>query len=260
MSNKTRSRAKDVFFALLGDRPVAYHPMLAHVLGGVKEALFVSQLLYWHDRGKLPDGWIWKTRREWTEETGLSRREIEGARKRLVAKGVLEEKLQGIPATLHYRLDLDRLYELTEEWLACKLDCTKRANLIAQNVQTKIAQNVQTISEITTEITTESTAAAAAEKRVASSEPGFGQVYQAYIDTFGSLMSSLQYERFKDLWEEYPEPEIHAVAREEMRKGMMRKKNPVAPNLTYYAKCLETELKRNWVVVEEDENENSSKA
>jgi len=88
-------------------------------------------------------------------------------------------------------------------------------------------------------------------------DDGFRLVYQAYISTFGSLMSPLQYERFKDLWEEYPEAEIHEVAREEMRKAMMRKENPVAPNLNYYAKCLQTETLRNWVIIEEDADENS---
>ena len=116
MSKKQRSNAKEIFFALLGDRPIAYHPMIAHVLGDVKQALFTCQLLYWHDKGKLPDGWIWKTQQEWTEETGLSRYEQQTARRHLVEKGVLQEKLRNVPATLHYRLDLDRLYELTEDW------------------------------------------------------------------------------------------------------------------------------------------------
>ena len=250
MSKKVRSHAKEVFFALLGDRPVAYHPMIAHVLGSVKEALFVSQLLYWHDKGKLPDGWIWKTREEWTEETGLSRREIEGARKRLVAKGVLEEKLKGIPATLHYRLNLDRLYELTEEWTACKLDCTKRANLIAPNVQTKIAPNVQTISESTTETSPEITAAAAPEKQNSFSEEeqqqqpkldiNFGTALKAYQDRFGPLGSSHLYDKFQMLWDEHPRLKTHQYARKEMYRAMMRKESHVRPNLAYYAQCLAT--------------------
>jgi hypothetical protein len=116
MSKQGRGKARDVFFALLGDRPVAYHPMIARVLGDVKQALFVCQLLYWHDKGKLPEGWIWKKQDDWTEETGLSRYEQETARKHLKAKGVLEEDLRGIPATLHYKLNLDRLYELVEAY------------------------------------------------------------------------------------------------------------------------------------------------
>ncbi|RLC33283.1 hypothetical protein DRH14_05155 [Candidatus Shapirobacteria bacterium] len=112
------SKEAQALLKLLGDRPVAYHPQLARILGGVKEALFVSQMLYWQGKGRIPDGWIWKTRAEWTEETGLSRWEQETARKNLCRLGVLEEKRQGIPAKLYYRLNLERLHEL----IVAKLD------------------------------------------------------------------------------------------------------------------------------------------
>lgn len=250
MSKVKRSYAKEMFFALLSDRPVAYHPMIAHILGGVKEALFVCQLLYWHDKGKLLDGWIWKTQREWTEETGLSRYEQEGARKRLIEKGVLEEKLKGIPATLHYRLDLDCLYELTEEWHRHKLDCGKPANLIAENPHTKIVENPHTISESTTESTPEITTAAAAEKQSAFSEEkqqqqpkldvNFGTALKDYQNSFGPLGSQHLFEKFQMLWDEHPTLEVHKYARKEMYQAMMRDGSHVRPNLGYYAQCLAT--------------------
>ena len=46
---------KSALIELLGDRPVAYHPMLAKRLGSVKAALFLSQLLYWHGKGRHGD-------------------------------------------------------------------------------------------------------------------------------------------------------------------------------------------------------------
>lgn len=162
MAKSTRGREREVILALLGDKPVAFHPMLAHVLGGVKMALFVSQLLYWHDKGQSPEGWIWKTQAEFEEETGLSRREQETARKHLCALGVLEEKLSGIPARLHYRLNTDRLLDLISEKVGQqngtnppdkdaqtdKQDCTNAPN--------KIVQTVQSITENTTESITSS--------------------------------------------------------------------------------------------------------
>ncbi|MFH1628684.1 MAG: hypothetical protein ABIE47_08170 [Pseudomonadota bacterium] len=39
-------------------------------------ALFLSQLLYWSDKGKSEDGWIYKTYREWQEETCLTEYQI----------------------------------------------------------------------------------------------------------------------------------------------------------------------------------------
>ena len=152
MSKKQRGHAKGIFLTLLGDRPVAYHPMIAHVLGDVKQALFICQLFYWHDKGKLSDGWIWKTQDDWTEETGLSRYEQQTARKHLVEKGVLQEKLKGIPATLHYRLDLDRLFELVENWYTEKQDSKVAANLIAETPQTS-SQGSHILSQRLPEIT-----------------------------------------------------------------------------------------------------------
>jgi hypothetical protein len=111
----TRSDTANALIALLQDRPVAYHPMLAKILGGVKQAIFVSQLLYWHGKGIRPDGFIWKTREEFQEETGLTRYEQETARKHLRDLGVLEEKRKGVPGKMHYRLDTGKLGELIVE-------------------------------------------------------------------------------------------------------------------------------------------------
>jgi hypothetical protein len=97
---------------LIGRRVVAYHPSFAAIGGSVTAGLFLAQLFYWHDRGSDPDGWIYKTQAEWEEETGLSRWEQETARRRLRERGLVEEKLAGLPARLHYRLDVERLIEL----------------------------------------------------------------------------------------------------------------------------------------------------
>jgi len=150
----------------LGDRPVAYHPKLAPVLGGVKETIFVCQFLYWNDKGKLPGGWIWKKQAEITEETGLSRYEQETVRRNLKKRGILEEDLRGIPATLHYRLDLDKL---TEAIYAAYLPADKIAETpqtepresrkqAGDNPANKTAETPQSIPESTAETTPESTA------------------------------------------------------------------------------------------------------
>jgi hypothetical protein len=97
---------------LVGRRVVAYHPSFAAIGGGVTAGLLLAQLFYWHDRGSDPDGWIYKTQAEWEEETGLSRWEQETARRRLRERGLVEEKLAGLPARLYYRLDVERLIAL----------------------------------------------------------------------------------------------------------------------------------------------------
>lgn len=97
------------------DRPIAYNPALARLRAGkIKSgpvaAVFLSQMLYWHNR--MEGEWMYKTRADIESETALTRDEQETARRRLVSLGVLEEKLRGVPATMHYRINAERLEEL----------------------------------------------------------------------------------------------------------------------------------------------------
>lgn len=88
-------------------RPVAYHPVLASALRSVTAAVMLSQALYWTQR--LPEsrgGWFYKTAEEWQEETGLTRREQETARKKLFKSGILEEVRKGVPCKVHYKVDI----------------------------------------------------------------------------------------------------------------------------------------------------------
>ncbi len=100
---------------LLGQRCVAYHPRLVQLTGRVTAGLMLSQSLYWtkklHLAGRL-DGWFWKSAQQWQDETGLSRREQDTARATLKALGVWQEKRQGMPARLWYRIDLAALGRL----------------------------------------------------------------------------------------------------------------------------------------------------
>lgn len=91
------------------DRPIAYHRALVP-FAGVTGAVLLSQAIYWSKRLEEDrDGWFYKTRDEWNEETGLTRKEQETARKKLTSLGILEEKLQGIPAQLWFRVNFDVL-------------------------------------------------------------------------------------------------------------------------------------------------------
>lgn len=94
------------------DRPIAYQPAFAQlragkVKSGPAAAVLLSQLVYWHNR--MDGEWMYKTREDIKKETGLSRDEQETARKRLIALGVLEEQLRGVPATVHYKINTERL-------------------------------------------------------------------------------------------------------------------------------------------------------
>ena len=94
--------------------PIAYYKPFAHVVGDVCAGVFLSQMFYWHDKGHDPDGWVYKTQKEIEDETGMTRYNQETARRKLVALGILEETRKGLPATMHFRLDLGRLFALME--------------------------------------------------------------------------------------------------------------------------------------------------
>ena len=94
------------------DRPIAFNPSFKKITGSTNAALLLSQAFYWSKRTKDPEGWFYKVRQEWVDETGLTEDELDGARLKCRERGVIEEKLKGVPATLHYRVNKQKVYEL----------------------------------------------------------------------------------------------------------------------------------------------------
>jgi hypothetical protein len=92
------------------DRPIAYNPAFKKITGSTVAGIFLSQAWYWSKRHA--DGWFWKTQKEWEDETGLTRHEQDTARKHCLRVGVIEEDLKGVPATVHYKVNKQKVYEL----------------------------------------------------------------------------------------------------------------------------------------------------
>ena len=75
------------------DRPITFHRVFVDLTGSINAALLLSQAVYWTNR--LPperEGWFYKTKEEWTAETGLSRKEQDKARERLGELGLIESR------------------------------------------------------------------------------------------------------------------------------------------------------------------------
>src|SRR5450631_2775060 len=87
-------------------RVVAYIPDYALVTGGVKAALLLSQLHFWQI---TMIGWFYKTQQQLARETGLTRTELETARRCLVSHGLVEHKPYGQPRRSHYKVHLDKV-------------------------------------------------------------------------------------------------------------------------------------------------------
>lgn len=148
--------SKQIVMNLLADRPIAYHPDIARIAGSVKAGIFLSQLLYWSDKGKRGDGYIWKTQEEWEAETALTRYEQEGARRELKKHGLIDEKLQGIPAKLYYKVNTDLLLQMLDAHYSHT--SMGKTNILEVDISPNSeGENSQTITEITAKTTTEIT-------------------------------------------------------------------------------------------------------
>lgn len=134
--------------------PVAYHAKLTRLGIGVTGALMLSQAVYWSSRTSSTDGWFYKTQAEWEGEVGLTRYEQETARKRLVKLGYMQEKKQGVPCKLYYRVNLDFIEESLD---AGKHQSSMRESpkLDCGNPPGKAVENQHAITEITSKTTSE---------------------------------------------------------------------------------------------------------
>lgn len=93
---------------------LAYHRTLASIGGGVHAGLLLSRALHLtrlQAKRQLRE-WICNSAAQWTEETGLTRREQETARRELTRAGLWVETLSGIPPRLVVRIRLDCLLAL----------------------------------------------------------------------------------------------------------------------------------------------------
>lgn len=87
---------------------------------GPAAGMFIRQLVFWEGKQVDPDGWIYKSRAEFEDEVGLSRRQQENARKVLKAAGALEEEDRlAAPhfnyKVMHYRVNLEKLLEILDD-------------------------------------------------------------------------------------------------------------------------------------------------
>lgn len=93
-------------------RPVAYFPRLAKVVGGVKQAILIGQLIYWcrDEQSNL----IYKTSDELEEETGLTYAEQKVARGYLKQLKIIKDRYARLEHTVYFEIDFDRLNDLWE--------------------------------------------------------------------------------------------------------------------------------------------------
>src|SRR5688572_5409744 len=134
-----RQKVKD----LLPNRIVGYSPDLARAVGGATIGLFLSQLLFLSDKGANPEGWVYKSEQEMGRETGLTKREQQTARRKLLSLGVITIMRGGFRNTYHFKVIWERLYQVIEKLQRGQNVATQPDKRI-QTVPTEPVQNVAT--------------------------------------------------------------------------------------------------------------------
>jgi hypothetical protein len=103
-----RQKVKD----MLPNRIIGYSPDLARIVGGATIGLYLNQLLFLSDKGHNPEGWIYKSEAEMGKETGLTKREQQTARRKLLGLGVIAIMRGGWKNTYHFKVIWEKLYQL----------------------------------------------------------------------------------------------------------------------------------------------------
>jgi hypothetical protein len=134
-----RQKVKD----LLPNRVVGYSPDLARMVGGATIGLFLSQLLFLSDKGHNPEGWVYKSEAEMAKETGLSKREQQTARRKLLSLGVIAIMRGGWKNTYHFKVIWEKLYQVIAGVQRPQTVSTEKSEQ-QRNVPTEPVQNVST--------------------------------------------------------------------------------------------------------------------
>jgi hypothetical protein len=134
-----RQKVKD----MLPNRIVGYSPDLARIVGGATTGLFLSQLLFLSDKGANPEGWVYKSEADMGKETGLTKREQQTARRKLLSLGVIAIMRGGFRNTYHFMVIWEKLYQVIAGAQQTQNVPTEKPKPL-QNVTTQFERNVST--------------------------------------------------------------------------------------------------------------------
>jgi hypothetical protein len=163
----TQSTINGLIKSMSGQNNILTIPRIyIDITGDIKSALFLSQCVYWSDKTGRDDGYFYKSTNEWSEELGLSKREIENARKKLV-KFITTKILRanGSP-TVHYMVNIGRLRDEIEgifdipergETEKRRGNFPKEEKPISRKRKNQFPERGKTLTETTTETTAENT-------------------------------------------------------------------------------------------------------
>lgn len=109
---ENRKEVMDIISQFVGQHNIITAPRaLVKFMGSINSAIFLSQIIFWSDKGKDPEGWFYKTVKELMEETGLSEYQIRSETQKCIKKNLIKTKVKKVNGnpTLHYFLNVDAL-------------------------------------------------------------------------------------------------------------------------------------------------------
>ena len=145
---KPHQNYNSLIIELLGEKPIAFNPMLAQIAKSALAGLFLSQLLYWWKKGSDPD-WVYKTIKEVQQETFMTRSEQDRAIKIWKNLGVIKVELRNIPRRRYFHIHKDRFIFLLENTSGKQL--SQRANQYAESCKQESKQQQTNYTESTQE-------------------------------------------------------------------------------------------------------------
>lgn len=132
-----------------GIRAIAYNPLLAKIGGSATAGLFLSQLLYWWDKGRNRQE-IYKSARQIKEETALTTANQNSAIKIWSKLSVLKVQVKGLPPTKFFEINTNNLTKLILNYVK-----NNKHRQEVRNLFTEEGQRINKMIEDTTESTQE---------------------------------------------------------------------------------------------------------
>lgn len=104
----------NTLLSILGSKSVSFYSIFAKALGSVPAAVMLSQAFFWQEKAKHKspvmiggEAFFCKTADDWFEETGITEDQQKTVRSVLCGLGILIEKRHGLPAKMHFRIDME---------------------------------------------------------------------------------------------------------------------------------------------------------
>jgi hypothetical protein len=113
---------------VLLDSPIAFHRVFAGVADGALPGLWLSQVFYWSKKYKNDperNGEFYCSHKDWFDQIGMTRSEVDTARKKVLGLGLIEEARKGVPGKIWTRIKWDNFASAVNKWLSEQEDMSQ---------------------------------------------------------------------------------------------------------------------------------------